>query len=324
MSYFDIIPREIVTGVYPRLDSASRFTFWRTYHESPDWIIHKHKKGFCIHKSKWINGIYTREEKIIPFVRYYDICKHNLNFANYFLNCNIMKEEDVLRNAAAAGNISIIEVLLPRMFSSSSDILDRDEFVGVVRNVLVPALSHGKLNSVLWLEDYLKDKNEILVRHVEGNPYRMSLKSILHMTDEYASICVDNGHIRCLNYLYDADVYDLNNTDYILSAVSLGHVRVLRWFKSKGMFRLNSSMRGSCLLESIRHDKTKMFKWLIDHGCELDIYTFIASARQGNLEILQMICGGGFTMDCLHSYEIDNTIIDYLISIKCPGWEKYI
>lgn len=108
-SYFDILPKEIVTHVIsPKLDSASRFIFWRTYYHATDWIISKRRKGFHVLKSKWVNGIYTREDKILPVVKYYDICKYSIEFMNYFLESNIMLEKDILSNAAAAGNIQIV------------------------------------------------------------------------------------------------------------------------------------------------------------------------------------------------------------------------
>lgn len=201
------------------------------------------------------------------------------------------------------------------------------KFYNIIDSVLRPAFSHGRLSFIRWFVDYINDTKGIHIVNVHDKPIEIDVHSIIKDANhDYVYHCVRGGNLKCLSYLYELGC-SFGDPELVYSVISTGYIRVIRWFKSKGIFNVTRrSKRTPYLLQAVDAGELNMFKWLLRHKCKLNIEIFGAAVLGRNLDILKVVCESIpsiIDMKYVEGHDINPDIMEYLISIKCPGSDSF-
>lgn len=301
MSYFDILPNEVITHViYTKLDSASIFALWKAFYYARDWVINcDYDNVIRIRSFTWNDGIIAHGKKLVPKIKPMDICRYTPEFLNYFIHMRMIDAKITPLMAAKVFNTTLLEYMYYEHYEFS------------VHKILEDAFQNGNLIIIKWM----KDKK--LIPKIET-----------HWID-YAS---SRGDVHILEYVKQNDLFEWDHPlvgMFISHAASNDGIPTLEWYECNGLLKQHHNIKYNIADAACQFGALSSLKWLLSHG--YSIFNGITAAiYNGQLDVIIYLHEMGVVMH--HSIWIDlnisdhqnkGKIRDYFVSIRFPGWERY-
>lgn len=237
MSYFDLLPKELITSVINhKLDSASAYTLFKAYNTSEDsWTSErtKHTEYKSIEDS-WTTEYTERKGAIIKLgslsITCDDMCKYGDTFLKYFKDKGMILSEDIFRGAIVNNNVKMLEDVKCRPF----------EF----RITLIYLLfKHNTFETFDWVLDRYS--------------LSLSLENVIAMAIR--------GQIKQFDYVYNHKLWDWeahSTAAVITTVVCANHLDVLKWLNDKGILQLHINIKNSLFKYARDFNNVNIVLWL--------------------------------------------------------------
>lgn len=303
MSYFDLVPKEVITEIiYPKLDSASRFTLWEAYHTAEDYMITTNYSGgrSTVNTYKWSKGKFVSGAELLPDIYIEDICLYDINFLNYFVDREMIDKHLMYTTASISGNLKLVMSLK-----------STHEFHTRISDMANCALEHGNTDILVWL---YKNYNIINVDRIAivaallGGHYDCVeiVKDKCNFISRWSlDQLASRGSIKSLNWLKeykDPEKWECDTYELISSAIRGNNLNNVKWLHET--FNVRYEYQYFAL--AVQYTKLNIIKFYYDKGCQMHEDAFDVALNPWSI------------------IPENNPVIDLLVALKCPGYEKYV